>query len=139
LVQKFPEQRFVVDHIAKPNIANGVISPWQDDVRALASFDNVYCKLSGMVTEISWGRWNPSDFWPYLDVALDAFGAERLMIGSDWPVCTLSGEYAEVMSIVIDYAAKLSPDERASILGGACAHFYGIVEDVASTHNSSQM
>ena len=93
LVEEFPQQPFVLDHIAKPKIAERSISPWQEDLRQLAQFPNVFCKLSGMVTEANWKQWQPADFHPYLDIVFEAFGPARLMIGSDWPVCTLSGEY----------------------------------------------
>src|SRR5580692_11044082 len=85
LVREFPEQRFVLDHIAKPEIADGLMEPWDRDIRELAKFENVWCKLSGMVTEARWRQWKPDGFRPYLDVIFEAFGAERLMIGSDWP------------------------------------------------------
>jgi L-fuconolactonase len=126
LVEEFPQQPFVLDHIAKPGIAAGTISPWQEDLRRLAKSPNVFCKLSGMVTEARWKQWQPRDFQRYLDVVVEAFGADRLMIGSDWPVCTLSGEYAAVMNIVIDYVKQFPPDTQAGILGDNCAAFYGI-------------
>ena len=91
LVEEFPQQPFVLDHIAKPRIAEGLFSPWQEDLRQLAKFPNVSCKLSGMVTEARWKQWRPADFHRYLDIVFEAFGPTRLMIGSDWPVCTLSG------------------------------------------------
>ncbi len=126
LVEEFPDQRFVLDHIAKPRIAEGVLSPWQDDLCALATFPNVYCKLSGMVTEARWKQWQPDEFRNYLDIAFEAFGPDRLMIGSDWPVCTLSGDYASTMRIVIDYARQFPADVEDGILGENCARFYGI-------------
>lgn len=124
LVEEFDEQPFVVDHLAKPPIKAKEISPWREDIQRLARFENVYCKLSGMVTEADWRRWRPEDFVPYLDVVLEAFGPKRLMIGSDWPVCTLAGEYEPVMSIVIDYIARLSKDEQEAILGQNAVRFY---------------
>ena len=126
LVEAFPDQPFVVDHLAKPNIKEGRFSEWREPFARLARCENVYCKLSGMVTEAAWGRWKPEDFRPYLDAALESFGPERLMIGSDWPVCTLSGEYKPVMEIVLDYVKKLSETEQDQILGANCAAFYGI-------------
>jgi L-fuconolactonase len=126
LVAEFPAQPFVLDHLGKPAIRDGRSSPWEDDVRALAGFSNVYCKLSGLVTEADWAIWRPEDFSRYLDVVFDAFGPERLMIGSDWPVCTLAGDYAGVMRIVEDRAAGLPLAARAAILGGNCARFYGL-------------
>jgi L-fuconolactonase len=128
LVEEFPEQPFVLDHIAKPFIARGEISPWREDFHALAKLPNVMCKLSGMVTEAKWRAWQREDFSPYLDVALEAFGADRLMIGSDWPVCTLAAEYAAAMQIVMEYVGQLSGDEQAAILGKNCARFYGVAE-----------
>jgi L-fuconolactonase len=126
LVREFPELQFVLDHIAKPAIGAGAMSPWAEDLRELAKFDNVWCKLSGMVTETHWKRWKPVDFHPYLDVVFEAFGTERLMIGSDWPVCTLSGDYPSTMSVVMDYVSQFTLKAREGVLGGNCARFYGI-------------
>lgn len=124
LVAEFPQQRFVLDHIAKPLIAQGTLDPWQTDIRALAQFPNVWCKLSGMVTEARWKEWHPADFKPYLDVVFDAFTPERLMIGSDWPVCTVSSDYGKTMRLVGEYAAQLTQVQQGAILGGNCAEFY---------------
>jgi len=126
LVTEFPDQPFVLDHIAKPAIREGLVSPWREDLKRLAEFPNVYCKLSGLVTEAKWQQWRPEDFHRYLDVVIAAFGAERVMIGSDWPVCTLSGDYRSTMRIVMDYAQQFSPQVRDDILGGNCARFYGL-------------
>jgi L-fuconolactonase len=125
LVAEFPEQPFVLDHIAKPAIRDGQISPWREDIRQLAQFPNVCCKLSGMVTEANWKQWQPGDFQRYLDVVLDCFGPDRLMIGSDWPVCTLSGDYASTMRIVMEYLDQLTLLARTGVLGENCARFYG--------------
>ena len=124
LVDEFPEQPFVLDHLAKPAIRDGLLSPWKQDLERLAERPNVFCKLSGMVTEARWNEWKPGDFRPYLDVVVEEFGPERLMIGSDWPVCTLSADYRSTLSLVLDYVAALSADARAGILGGNCARFY---------------
>jgi L-fuconolactonase len=124
LVRDFPEQRFVLDHIAKPPIAEGRLEPWRTDLRTLAELPNVWCKMSGMVTEARWSEWRAEDFRPYLDVVFEAFGPKRLMIGSDWPVCTLAGDYAEVMGIATEYIADLCDEEKDAILGGSCATFY---------------
>jgi L-fuconolactonase len=124
LVRQLPEQPFVIDHLAKPAIAAGELSPWREDIRLLAECDNVCCKLSGMATEAKWGQWHAAEFEPYLDVLLEAFGPSRLMIGSDWPVCTLSGTYEDVMQIVMHYVARLSSHEQRMILGESCARFY---------------
>jgi L-fucono-1,5-lactonase len=126
LVQRFPQQRFVLDHIGKPEIRARGFGAWRDTIVALAAQPNVSCKLSGIVTEADWHGWKPSDFAAYLDVVLDRFGAQRLMIGSDWPVCTLAASYADVVAIVIDYIGFLSPRERDAIRGGNAARFYGL-------------
>jgi L-fucono-1,5-lactonase len=126
LVREFPDQQFVLDHIAKPLIADGLVEPWDRDIRELAEFDNVWCKLSGMVTEAGWGDWSKEDFRPYLDVVMEAFGPERLMIGSDWPVCMLSAEYTKTMEIVQDYISDLDPGQQEGILGENSAKFYGL-------------
>ena len=126
LVEEFPEQPFVLDHLGKPDIRARQISPWQENVTVLAQFPNVLCKLSGMVTETVWNGWRSGEFNQYLDVALAAFGPERVMIGSDWPVCNLSGDYATTMKIVTDYVQKFTPTVREKILGANCARFYGI-------------
>lgn len=126
LVAEFPAQPFVLDHLAKPPIRAGSLSPWEADLRALAARPNVSCKLSGLVTEADWQSWQPEDFSRYLDVVFDAFGVERLMIGSDWPVCTLAGDYASVLRIVEDRVAGLPREDRAAVLGGNCARFYGL-------------
>jgi L-fucono-1,5-lactonase len=126
LVEEFPDQPFVLDHIAKPAIAEGRLSPWKEDLLQLAKLPNVSCKLSGMVTEANWKQWRPQDFTHYLDIVLGAFGWSRVMIGSDWPVCLLSGDYEPVMQLVIDYVKKFSTEAQAAILGGNCARFYKI-------------
>jgi L-fuconolactonase len=126
LVKEFPKQRFVVDHIAKPLIAEGRVAPWDLGMRELAKADNVWCKLSGMVTEARWDAWKPEDFRPYLDVVLDAFGSSRLMIGSDWPVCTVAATYGRALKLVRDYIERLTVSEQEAILGGNCARFYGV-------------
>lgn len=126
LVQEFPKQQFVLDHIAKPRIAHGVIEPWDRDLRALAKFGNVCCKLSGMVTEASWKQYKTQDFRPYLDAVFEAFGPARLMIGSDWPVCTVSATYAETFAIVTDYIRQLDSSDQNAVLGATCSSFYGL-------------
>lgn len=126
LVDAFPEQPFVLDHIAKPNMKERKMSSWHKYLKALAKRQNVYCKLSGMVTEANWKQWREADFKPYLDVVFEAFGEDRLMIGSDWPVCTLSGEYAAVMNIVKNYIAALPLEVQEKVLGGNCSRFYGV-------------
>ena len=126
LVDEFEDQLFVLDHIAKPAIRDRLLAPWKEDLKRLAERPNVFCKLSGMVTEASWNQWQSEDFRPYLEIVLDAFGPQRLMIGSDWPVCTLSADYRSTMSLVVDYVSALCADARAGILGDNCARFYGV-------------
>jgi L-fuconolactonase len=129
LVALMPEQPFVLDHLAKPQVKTGVaaaLEPWRTDIRALAKHPHVTCKLSGLVTEAAWRGWQRGDFTPYLDVALEAFGPDRLMVGSDWPVCLLAGEYADVVAIVNDHIATLSPTEQQDVLGGTATRFYSL-------------
>jgi len=129
LVRRFPEQPFVLDHLAKPRIREGVFDPWRADLEALAAAPNVSCKLSGMVTEAAWGKWKRADFVPYMQAALEAFSPRRLLFGSDWPVCTLSAPYGDVVGIVDDFLARLSPDEQAAIRGGNAVRVYGLGTD----------
>jgi L-fuconolactonase len=126
LAERFPAQPFVLDHIGKPSILNREIEPWKTHLERLARCPNVYCKLSGMVTEAALGKWQPDEFYPYLDMVIAAFGTERVMIGSDWPVCTLSGEYVSVVGIVMEYIRQFSTEAQTQILGGNCSRFYGI-------------
>ncbi|MFP4342999.1 MAG: amidohydrolase family protein, partial [Cyclobacteriaceae bacterium] len=123
-VSYMPGCRLVVDHIAKPLIAKSEISTWQQNLRSLGQYGHVYCKLSGMVTEADWQQWKPEDIRPYLEVALEAFGPDRLMIGSDWPVCRLAASYQEVMGVVEDFISTLSDNEQAGILGQNAIRFY---------------
>jgi L-fuconolactonase len=125
LVERLPdEQRLVVDHIAKPDIAAGRVEPWARHMRGLAEHANVWCKVSGLVTEADWAGWRPEDLRPYLDVVFEAFGPGRLLFGSDWPVCLLAAEYADVVGVVEDYAAHLGEDERAALFGGNARRCY---------------
>lgn len=123
-VERFPRQRFVLDHLAKPFIKAGEIEPWASGIRQLASFPNVFCKLSGMVTEADWQNWKPEQLSPYIDVAFQCFGPERLMIGSDWPVCLVAASYERVMNVVEKYLARLTPDQREGVLGGNAQRFW---------------
>jgi L-fuconolactonase len=124
LASRFPDQRFVLDHLAKPPIKSGALLPWGKDIRELAFFPNVYGKLSGLVTEADCHHWTPDQIRPYLDVAFDCFGPRRLMLGSDWPVCTLAGGYSRVIHVVTDYLAGCSADERAAVCGGNAENFW---------------
>jgi len=121
-----PELAFVLDHVGKPPIDSGALEPWASDLRALAALPNTVCKLSGMVTEAHWKAWTTEDLRPYTDTVLDAFGPSRLMFGSDWPVCTLAASYAEVMDVVGELTADLSPDERGEIFEGTATHVYSL-------------
>jgi L-fuconolactonase len=122
----FPEQKLVIDHLAKPYIKDKNINDWAKDIRALAKHDNLYCKISGMVTEANWQNWKTEDFFPYLDVAFEAFGAERLMFGSDWPVCQVAATYGQMKGIVEQYTSKLSTAEQVQFWGGNAAKFYNL-------------
>ncbi len=126
VVKQFPGQKFVLDHIAKPFIRDKTFSPWDSDLRELAKFENVYCKVSGMVTEAAWGQWQVADFYPYLDIVFDCFGPNRLMFGSDWPVCTLSGAYARVVQIVQEYLQRFPNEIQEKILGQNAVEFYAL-------------
>lgn len=124
LVDRHPEQAFVLDHLAKPRIAAGEMSPWREDLRELAKRPNVWCKLSGMVTEADWRQWTPDDLRPYLDVALEAFGPRRLLAGSDWPVCTLASSYSQWWQVLRAWAANLSAVEQEAIFARNAAEVY---------------
>jgi L-fuconolactonase len=124
VARRFPGQSFVLDHIAKPFIRDGKLSPWREQIRELARFPNVSCKISGLVTEADWTAWQPEDFGPYLEVVFEAFGPERLMFGSDWPVCLLAGTYAQVFELMVAYAVQLSPRDRAKLFGENATRIY---------------
>jgi L-fuconolactonase len=126
LVEQLPDQHFVVDHAAKPHVRDNEMEPWATRMRALASHDNVWCKVSGLVTEASWNSWTPNMFRPYLDVVFEAFGPDRLMFGSDWPVCKLAASYSQVVELIEDYAVHFSVAERESLFGGNAVRFYGL-------------
>jgi len=126
LVRLCPDQPFVLDHLAKPNIRDGTLSPWREQIRELAKSTNVWCKVSGMVTEADWANWKPADFQPYLDVVLEAFGQDRLMFGSDWPVCLLAGGYEKIFKLADDFAAPLGVAGRTQFFGVNAARFYGV-------------
>jgi L-fuconolactonase len=126
LVGRFPGQTFVLDHLAKPPIRARRIDEWARDLRTLARAPHVWCKLSGLVTEADWEHWRPGDIRPYLDVALDCFGAGRLMAGSDWPVCTVAADYSRTMSLVREYLARRPAGERDAVLGGNAQAVWGL-------------
>lgn len=124
LVKLFPDQKFVLDHIAKPDIKSGEYADWQKNIKKLALHQNVFCKISGIVTEAEWKIWKPTDFKVYLDTVVKAFGTERLMYGSDWPVCLVAATYEEQLGIVSDYFAGFSTLEKKKIMGGNASKFY---------------
>lgn len=126
LVARLPQQYFVIDHCAKPEVKSGKLSPWAAQMREIAQHKNVFCKVSGLVTEADWKHWKAKDFKPYLDVIFGAFGTERLMFGSDWPVCLLAGTYGRVKQLIEDYVKGFSPADTEKIFGGNAARFYGL-------------
>jgi Predicted metal-dependent hydrolase of the TIM-barrel fold len=123
-VKKLPEQRFVVDHLAKPNIKDKKIAEWETGIRILAAYPNVCCKISGMVTEADWKNWREDDFTTYIDVILDAFGINRVMFGSDWPMCLVAASYEDVLRIVTDYFSSFSAYEQKLFFGENAINFY---------------
>ncbi|MGB9466308.1 MAG: amidohydrolase family protein [Candidatus Acidiferrum sp.] len=126
LVSRFPEQRFVVNHAAKPLIKAGSREPWAGCMRAIAQNPNVFCKVSGLVTEADWHHWKPEDIHPYLDVVFEAFGPERLMFGSDWPVCLLAANYKQVKELIETYVDTHAAKHKENIFGGNAIRFYGL-------------
>jgi L-fucono-1,5-lactonase len=124
LCRSLPNQRFVLDHLGKPEVHAGKREPWAAHMRELAACDNVACKLSGLVTEADWKRWKYNDLAFYLDTAIEAFGPARLMIGSDWPVCLLAASYVDALAVGRDAIAALSADERAAISVGNALDWY---------------
>jgi len=125
LVAMFPDQSFVLDHIGKPAVREGGYDSWARDSRVLAEHENVYCKLSGLVTEADWQRWTADDFKCYLDLVLELFGVDRVMFGSDWPVCLLAAGYDQVVRLISEYLQDFSISEREKIFGLNAKHFYG--------------
>ena len=123
-VARFPEQRFIIDHCAKPAIRNKDIAEWETGMREMASHPGVYCKLSGLFTEAKWKEWSPADFYPYLDVVFDAFGTDRLVFGSDWPVMLLSGIYVQWKSMIEKYMERFTQEEIEKVFGGNAIEFY---------------
>lgn len=126
LVAEFPGQKFVVDHLAKPYIKMKEIGQWQRDMEYLAYYQHVYCKVSGMLTEADWYGWKTEDFTPYLDVVFKSFGTQRVMYGSDWPVCMLAGGYNRALEILQIYASQYSQDEQDLFFGGNAMTFYNL-------------
>ena len=123
LVNKFPDQKFVVDHIAKPKIKDHQLEPWKSQIRRLAGYGNVYCKISGMVTEADWTNWTPEDIMPFMEVVYESFGSKRLMFGSDWPVCRLAGEYEKIFKLVDKF---IPGQDKERIFGKNAISFYNL-------------
>jgi L-fuconolactonase len=123
----FPDQPFIIDHIAKPYIKDKkIIDEWKAAIKAVAAHGNVYCKISGMVTEADWKNWKKEDFSPYLDTVLKAFGTARVIFGSDWPVCLVAASYPQMLEIVEDYFSSFSKNEQAAFFGGNAMKFYNL-------------
>jgi len=126
LVKRLPEQRFVIDHMAKPGVKSAKTSPWAAQMREIAQHKNVFCKISGLVTEADWRHWKADDFKPYLDGVFSAFGADRVMFGSDWPVCLLAATYGQVKQLIDNYVKVFPQSDQDKIFGGNAARFYGL-------------
>ncbi|RVU00458.1 amidohydrolase [Mucilaginibacter limnophilus] len=125
-VDLFPDQLFVIDHLAKPNIKAKEIEEWKKYIIEIAKRPNVYCKVSGMVTEADWANWQPADLHPYLDVVFEAFSAKRVMYGSDWPVCLLAATYSQWYETIDDYCSRLSESEQELFWSGNAISFYNL-------------
>lgn len=125
-VARLEEVRIVVDHMAKPSIRTGSKTRWELQMAALSTFQNVYCKMSGLVTEADWRTWTKEDIFPYLDELMETFGPSRVMYGSDWPVCLLAANYEQQLEIVTDYIGRLSSAEQERIMGGTAVEFYNL-------------
>lgn len=126
-LERCPDQPFVLDHLGKPKIEGGPTEDWIEGIRKMAEHPNVFCKLSGLVTEANWASWKAEDFEPFLEIAAEAFGAERLMVGSDWPVCLLAADrYATVIGIVEQFASQWTEEEQAAVFGGNAENFYNL-------------
>ncbi|MFF1723700.1 amidohydrolase family protein [Streptomyces sviceus] len=123
---RLPHLTFVLNHLGKPPIASGALAPWAEETRRFAALPNTRCKLSGLVTEADWGSWTTQDLKPYADTVLDAFGPDRLMFGSDWPVCRLAADYAQVIAAARELTARLTPGERHQVFTGTAARTYGL-------------
>jgi L-fuconolactonase len=125
-VEKFPGQKFVIDHIAKPFIKDQAIDEWKEDLKVFGKYENVYCKMAGLVTEADWNNWKFEDFSSYISITLDIFGTNRVMFGSDWPVCLPSASYSQVCEIIEKNTSFLSPEEKEQLWGLNCSDFYGL-------------
>jgi L-fuconolactonase len=126
LGRELPELPMVIDHLAKPKIKLQTLDDWLPDFKAASQHDNIFCKLSGLITEADWDHWKPSDLRPYIDAALECFGPKRCMFGSDWPVCELAGSYEDVYHALKEAVSSLSESERSDIFEGTARRFYGL-------------
>ncbi|MEO8766388.1 MAG: amidohydrolase family protein [Ginsengibacter sp.] len=126
LVELLPAQQFVIDHLAKPYIKAKKINEWKEDIQQLAQYENVYCKISGMVTEADWQGWGEKDIFPYIDVVVDTFGTDRIMYGSDWPVCLVAAAYSEVVNVARAYFSSFTQNEQDNIFGQNAINFYNL-------------
>jgi L-fucono-1,5-lactonase len=129
IVRALPDVRFVVDHIAKPPIVSGALEPWASAIRPFGEMANVWCKVSGMVTEADWAGWTTADLRPYVDHVVDVFGPDRLLFGSDWPLCLLAGSYEQVYDAASETLERLSAEERAAVFGGNATEVYRLGGD----------
>ncbi len=123
-VKRFPNMNFVIDHIAKPYVKDGFYEGWAVLMKEIAKYDNVYCKLSGMITEADYNTWTPEQIHPYMELVLEAFGSNRIMFGSDWPVCLVAGNYAKVKELTTNFISTLSAEEQQQIMGANAMKFY---------------
>ncbi len=125
-VKRFPNQKFIIDHIAKPYIKDGFYDAWAVLMKEIAKQENVFCKLSGMITEADYNHWKPEQIHPYMNLVLEAFDSNRLLFGSDWPVCLVAGNYSKVKELVVNFISKLSTNEQQNIMGANAIKFYNL-------------
>ena len=125
-VKRFPNQQFVIDHIAKPYIKDGFYEGWATLMKEIGKHENVHCKISGMITEADFNSWTPDQIQPYMELSLEAFGSDRIMYGSDWPVCLVAGNYSKVKTLATEFISKLSIEEQKAFMGGNAIQFYNL-------------
>jgi L-fuconolactonase len=129
LARRLPQLPMVIDHLSKPHIKDRRVDDWMGDFRESSRFPNVYCKLSGLITEADWQHWKPADIRPYVDVALECFGPARCMFGSDWPVCTLAGSYRQVYETLLEVVGALTQNEKRQVFAETAQRFYNLSTD----------
>ena len=130
LSEKYPQQKFILDHIAKPYIKKHEIEPWASLIKELAKNRSVFCKISGIITEADHKNWEPKDIYPYLDVVFDSFGFDRLLFGSDWPVCLLAGSYGQVKNLIEEYIGRTSDENKEKIFGNTLVYFITLIKNI---------